>query len=98
MLAEIEQFVNWVRRRNPEARTWRDYTLRPRSVRCQLVGDCPPSQVTFRRSTTSSTSRRPRLSAHHHQPPLSGHPVSSTPSCPTKTLPSSARCCPAATT
>lgn len=25
MLAEIEDFVNWVRRRNPQARTWRDY-------------------------------------------------------------------------
>jgi site-specific recombinase XerD len=25
MLAEIERFINWVRRRNPAARTWRDY-------------------------------------------------------------------------
>jgi len=25
MLAEIESFINWVRRRNPTARTWRDY-------------------------------------------------------------------------
>jgi site-specific recombinase XerD len=25
MLSEIERFVNWMRRRNPEARTWRDY-------------------------------------------------------------------------
>ena len=25
MLVEIEQFVNWVRRRNSQARTWRDY-------------------------------------------------------------------------
>ena len=25
MLKEIERFVNWVRRRNPPARTWRDY-------------------------------------------------------------------------
>ena len=25
MLSEIDQFVNWVRRRNPGARTWRDY-------------------------------------------------------------------------
>ena len=25
MLAEIDQFVNWVRRRNPDARTWKDY-------------------------------------------------------------------------
>jgi hypothetical protein len=25
MLSEIEQFVNWVRRRNSNARTWKDY-------------------------------------------------------------------------
>ncbi len=25
MLVEIECFVNWLRRRNAEARTWRDY-------------------------------------------------------------------------
>src|SRR3989304_4680245 len=25
MLAEIERFVHWVRRRSPQARTWRDY-------------------------------------------------------------------------
>jgi len=24
-LSEIEYFVNWVHRRNPEARTWKDY-------------------------------------------------------------------------
>lgn len=47
MLSEIERFVNWVRRRNPEAHTWRDY-------RCDLnmfvasVGDRPPREVTFR--------------------------------------------------
>jgi len=26
MLSEIEQFVNWLRRRNPQARTWRGYS------------------------------------------------------------------------
>lgn len=25
MLTEIEQFISWIRRRNPQARTWRDY-------------------------------------------------------------------------
>lgn len=25
MLTEIEAFVNWLRRRSPQARTWRDY-------------------------------------------------------------------------
>lgn len=47
MLSEIERFVNWVRRRSPEAHTWRDY-------RCDLnffaasVGDRPLGDVTFR--------------------------------------------------
>jgi site-specific recombinase XerD len=47
MLSEIERFVNWVRRRSPEAHTWRDY-------RCDLhffvkcVGDRAPREVTFR--------------------------------------------------
>jgi site-specific recombinase XerD len=47
MLAEINQFVNWVRRRSPKAHTWQDY-------RCDLhffletVGDRPPAQITFR--------------------------------------------------
>jgi site-specific recombinase XerD len=47
MLAEIDRFVKWVRRRSPDAHTWRDY-------RCDLqffmesVGDRPPGQVTFR--------------------------------------------------
>lgn len=46
MLNEIERFVNWIRRRNPEAHTFRDY-------RCDLqqfvrfVGDCPPVAITF---------------------------------------------------
>ena len=26
MLSQIADFVNWVRRRNPQARTWRDYS------------------------------------------------------------------------
>lgn len=47
MLAEIERFVNWVRRRSPDAHTWQDY-------RCDLnffvasVGDRPPGEITFR--------------------------------------------------
>jgi site-specific recombinase XerD len=46
MLSEIERFVNWVRRRSPEAHTWQDY-------RCDLlfflstVGDRPPNAITF---------------------------------------------------
>jgi site-specific recombinase XerD len=46
MLAEIERFVNWMRRRNPEAHTWRDY-------RCDLaqfvdvVGNRPPGEITY---------------------------------------------------
>jgi site-specific recombinase XerD len=47
MFDEIARFVNWVRRRNPEAHTWRDY-------RCDLqqfaafVGHRPPAEITFR--------------------------------------------------
>jgi site-specific recombinase XerC len=47
MLAEIERFVNYVRRRSPAAHTWRDY-------RCDLaffaasVGDREPVEITFR--------------------------------------------------
>lgn len=47
MLAEIQQFVNWVRRRNPHARTWKDYSY-DLSLFAQLMGDVPPTEVTFR--------------------------------------------------
>src|SRR5512133_858338 len=46
MLAEIEQFVNWVRRRNSEARTWKDYRYDLTQF-VDLVGDMPPAQITF---------------------------------------------------
>ena len=47
MLAEIQHFVNWARRRNPTAHTWRD-------CRCDLgqfaaaVGEKPLVEVTYR--------------------------------------------------
>jgi site-specific recombinase XerD len=47
MLSEIERFVNWVRRRNPEARTWKDYGYDLHFF-VQVVGDLPPRDVTFR--------------------------------------------------
>lgn len=46
MFDEIERFVNWMRRRNPRAHTWRDY-------RCDLqqfaavVGEEPPTNITI---------------------------------------------------
>lgn len=46
MLAEIESFVNWLRRRNPQARTWRDYRYDLLQF-LELVGDRPPGAVTF---------------------------------------------------
>ena len=46
MLSEIEQFVNWVRRRNPQARTWKDYGYDLGQF-AELIGDLPPSGVTF---------------------------------------------------
>jgi site-specific recombinase XerD len=47
MLAEIEHFVNWIRRRNSEARTWKDYGYDLRQF-AALVGDVSPSKITFR--------------------------------------------------
>lgn len=47
MLVEIERFVNWVRRRNPQARTWRDYGYDLRFF-VRVVGDRPIGEVTFR--------------------------------------------------
>ncbi len=46
MLVEIESFVNWVRRRNPTARTWRDYGYDLAQF-VAVVGDCPPAALTF---------------------------------------------------
>ena len=46
MLAEIDQFVNWVRRRNSQARTWKDYGYDLRQF-AALVGDVPPNTITF---------------------------------------------------
>jgi site-specific recombinase XerD len=46
MLSEIERFVNWLRRRNPEARTWRDYRYDLQQF-VAVVGDHPPGVVTL---------------------------------------------------
>jgi site-specific recombinase XerD len=46
MLAEIESFVNWLRRRNPQARTWRDYGYDLRQFAVS-TGDRAPASVTF---------------------------------------------------
>jgi site-specific recombinase XerD len=46
MLAEIDQFVNWVRRRNPEARTWRDYKY-DLTLFAGILGDRPLGEITF---------------------------------------------------
>ncbi len=47
MLAEIERFVNWVHRRSPGARTWKDYGYDLRFF-VQVVGDRKPDDITFR--------------------------------------------------
>jgi site-specific recombinase XerD len=47
MLAEIEQFVNWVRRRNPTARTWRDYSY-DLHLFATFTGDRSPAEVKVR--------------------------------------------------
>jgi site-specific recombinase XerD len=46
MLAEIDRFVNWVRRRNSDARTWRDYCYDLKQF-ADIVGDRPPDSITF---------------------------------------------------
>ncbi len=59
MLAEIDSFVNWLRRRNPAARTWRDYRYDLQQF-IRVVGDVPPGSLTFHdidRFVTSQTTR-----------------------------------------
>lgn len=46
MLTEVEYFVNWLRRRNPHSRTWRDYRGDLQQFTA-VVGDRPPEAVTF---------------------------------------------------
>ncbi len=46
MLVEIESFVNWQRRRNPTARTWRDYGYDLKQFAAS-VGDIAPQAVTL---------------------------------------------------
>lgn len=47
MLVEIERFVNWTRRRSPQARTWRDYGYDLRFF-MEVVGDRPPKEINFK--------------------------------------------------
>lgn len=47
MLVEIERFVNWTRRRSPQARTWRDYGYDLRFF-MEVVGDRPPKEIHFK--------------------------------------------------
>jgi len=47
MLSEIERFVNWTRRRSPEARTWKDYGYDLRFF-IEVVGDRSPKEITFK--------------------------------------------------
>jgi integrase/recombinase XerD len=46
MLSQIEEFVKWVRRRNPEARTWRDYFYDLHQF-LALYPDRSPNELTF---------------------------------------------------
>lgn len=46
MIDEITNFVNWLRRRNPQARTWRDYSYDLKQF-VAVVGDKPPASVTI---------------------------------------------------
>ena len=64
MLSETEQVVNWIRRRNPDARTWKDYGYACASL--------PPSPATvhlpallFAILTASSISKFTRFPAQY---------------------------------
>ena len=48
MVNEIHSFVNWLRRRNPQARTWKDYR---HVLNCfkGVIGDKSPHEVTGQR-------------------------------------------------
>lgn len=46
MIDEITDFVNWLRRRNPQARTWRDYGYDLNQF-VAIVDDKPPASVTI---------------------------------------------------
>ena len=46
MLTEINRFINWQRRRNTNARTWRDYGYDLKQF-VEVVGDQPPGEITF---------------------------------------------------
>jgi site-specific recombinase XerD len=46
MLSQIYEFVNWVRRRNPQARIWRDYSYDLQQFASQ-VGERSPNQITL---------------------------------------------------
>lgn len=47
MLAEIERFVHWVRRRSPQARTWKDYQYDLR-IFARFMGGRKLNELTFR--------------------------------------------------
>ena len=47
MVNEIHSFVNWLQRRNPQARTWKDYRHVLNRFRA-VVGDKSPSEVTVK--------------------------------------------------
>jgi site-specific recombinase XerD len=46
MLSQIADFVNWLRRRNPQARTWRDYSYDLHHF-AKAMGDLTLTRVTF---------------------------------------------------
>ncbi len=98
MLSQIEEFVNWVRRRNPQARTWRDYAYDLQQFAAS-VGDRPPGEVTFR-DIDLFIVQPGRARASSPPPSTAAWPPSwpSTPTWPTKTRPWSVPSCLAATT
>ncbi len=47
MLEEINEFVNWIRRRNPQAHTWQDYLCDLQQF-MTVVGNRPLAEISFK--------------------------------------------------
>ena len=47
MLEEINEFVNWIRRRNPQAHTWQDYVCDLQQF-MTVVGNRPLAEISFK--------------------------------------------------
>lgn len=47
MVSEVQQFINWVQLRNPQARTWKDYSYDLKRFE-ESIGEKPLKEITYR--------------------------------------------------